>query len=179
LPAADSSAERASEMDVSANRTVARGDRILHGLAAAVLAAVFLASFLGADRWRLWPGPDGGREETTLCLLKRLTGLPCMTCGMTRSFCALSRGQVGEALDYHPLGPVVFGVLAVAMVPSAWIAVAGRRRMEWVARALIWSISVLVLAALVVWVLRLWILFASGAGSEAWHTSLLARLFAA
>jgi hypothetical protein len=164
-------------MDVPANRTVARSERVLHGLVAGLLAAVFLASFLGVDRWRLWPGPDGGREGTTICLLKRLTGLPCMTCGMTRSFCTISRGQVGEALDYHPLGPVVYVVFAAAMLRSGWIAATGRKRMEWVGRVLIWSIPVLLLAALVVWAMRLWMLFASGAGAEAWHMSLLARLF--
>jgi hypothetical protein len=166
------------EMDVSANTRVSRGERVFHGLAAALLAAVFLASFLGADRWRLWPVADGGREGNTLCVLRHLTGLPCMTCGMTRSFCALGRGQVGEALEQHPLGPVVYAVLAITMIRSAWIAAVGRRRLERVARMLVWSIPALALAALALWVLRLWSLFAGGAGAEAWHASPLARLLA-
>jgi len=166
------------EMDVSVNPSVARGERIFHGMAAALLATVFLASFLGADRWRLWPVADGGREGTTLCLLKRLTGLPCLTCGMTRSFCALGRGQVGEAFKRHPLGPVVYAVLAVTMIRSAWSAAVGRRRLDRIVRVLVWSIPALTLAALALWAVRLWILFASGAGVEAWHASPLARLLA-
>jgi len=165
-------------MDFSANTRISRDERVFHGLAAGLLATVFLASFLGADRWRLLPVADGGREGTTLCILRHLTGLPCLTCGMTRSFCALGRGQVGEALEHHPLGPVVYAVLAVTMIRSAWIAAVGRRRLERVARMLIWSIPVLALAALALWAVRLGILFASGAGAEAWHASLLARLLA-
>ena len=165
-------------MKVSANPRVARGERVFHGLAVVLLAAVFLASFLGADRWRPWPGAEGGREGNTLCVLRHLTGLPCLTCGMTRSFCAISRGRFVEAFEHHPLGPVVYVALAAAMFRSGWIAATGRRRLERVARMLVFSIPVLALAALALWVLRLWILFASGEGAEAWHASPLGRLLA-
>jgi len=165
-------------MEVSANRTVSQDERVLNGLFAGLLAAVFLASFLGADRWQPWPGASGGREGNTLCVLRHLTGLPCMTCGMTRSFCAISGGGFVEAFEHHPLGPVVYAVLAVTMLRSGWIAATGRRRMERVARMLVWSIPVLALTALAVWALRLWILFVSGAGAEAWHASPIGRLLA-
>lgn len=165
-------------MEVPANRTVSRGERIIHGLAAGLLAAVFLASFLGADRWRLLPASGGGHEGNTLCILRHLTGLPCLTCGMTRSFCAISGGRFVEALEHHPLGPVIYAVLAITMIRSAWIVAFGRRRLERVARMLVLSILALALAALALWVLRLWILFASGAGAEAWHSSPLGRFLA-
>jgi hypothetical protein len=165
-------------MDVPANTRVVRGERVFHGLAAGLLAAVFLASFLGADRWRPWPGADGGREGNTLCVLRHLTGLPCMTCGMTRSFCAISRGRVVEALEHHPLGPVVYVALAAAMLRSGWMAATGRRRLDRVARMLVFSIPALALAALALWAVRLGILLTSGAGAEAWQASPLARLLA-
>jgi hypothetical protein len=167
-----------SEMDVGVNLAVARGERIFHGLAAVLLATVFLASFLAVDRWRLGSGGDADREGNTLCVLRHLTGLPCLTCGMTRSFCAISRGRFVEAIEHHPLGPVVYVALAAAMLRSGWIAATGRRRLERVARMLVLSIPALALVALALWVLRLWILFASGAGVEAWHASPLARLLA-
>ncbi|HUT59720.1 MAG TPA: DUF2752 domain-containing protein [Phycisphaerae bacterium] len=165
-------------MDVSANTRISRGERVFHGLAAGLLAAVFLASFLAVDRWRLGSGGDADREGNTLCVLRHLTGLPCLTCGMTRSFCAISRCRFVEALEHHPLGPVVYAVLAVTMIRSAWIAAVGRRRLDRIVRVLIWSIPVLALAALALWAVRLWILFAGGAGVEAWHASPLARLLA-
>ena len=41
------------------------------------------------------------------CLLFRLTGQPCPTCGLTRSLLSASLGRFGEAFDYHPFGPVL------------------------------------------------------------------------
>jgi len=34
----------------------------------------------------------------------------CAFCGMTRSFCAMSAGRWGEAADWNPLGPLVYGL---------------------------------------------------------------------
>ncbi|MDE3033986.1 MAG: DUF2752 domain-containing protein [Acidobacteriota bacterium] len=39
-----------------------------------------------------------------LCLFHRWTGLPCPTCGMTRSWSALLRGQMSLSIHYHALG---------------------------------------------------------------------------
>ena len=37
------------------------------------------------------------------CVLRKITGLPCPSCGMTRSFYALFRGDIKTAFYYHPL----------------------------------------------------------------------------
>ena len=55
------------------------------------------------------PLDDGG---FILCPFRRLTGLPCMGCGMTRSFCALAKGEVGRSIAFHPLGPIFFSAPA-------------------------------------------------------------------
>lgn len=39
-----------------------------------------------------------------LCTFKHLTGLPCLTCGMTRSWVALVHGDVAQALAWNPAG---------------------------------------------------------------------------
>jgi hypothetical protein len=52
------------------------------------------------------------------CPLKRLAGLPCPSCGMTRAFCRLMRGELGDALHVSPLG----AALAVAALAcAAWL----------------------------------------------------------
>ena len=155
---------------------VSRGDRVGHAVVAGLIALVFVASFLGVDRWRVLAIPSIGGEGATLCLLRRTTGLPCPTCGMTRSFCAMSRGEVGDAFQKHPLGPVLYALLAFVMVRSAVAAVRGRRLFAGTARLLLWSVPVLPAAAVVVWVVRLWGLFAGGAAAEAWRGSLLGRI---
>ncbi|HIK14174.1 MAG TPA: DUF2752 domain-containing protein [Leptolyngbyaceae cyanobacterium M33_DOE_097] len=42
------------------------------------------------------------------CPIKLLTGIPCPTCGMTRSFLAMAQGQWQQAATYHLFGPILF-----------------------------------------------------------------------
>lgn len=53
------------------------------------------------------------------CLLHRISGLPCLTCGLTRSVCLFARGEWGASLQMHPAGWLVFGALVIA---CAWLA---------------------------------------------------------
>jgi hypothetical protein len=56
---------------------------------------------------RFWSGlPD-------LCLFHRLTGLPCPTCGLTRSWSALLHGQWTDACRFHALGPAALFALVL------------------------------------------------------------------
>ena len=45
-----------------------------------------------------------------VCLFNVLTGLPCMTCGLTRAFHAISLGHLHEALAYHPLSLFLYSM---------------------------------------------------------------------
>lgn len=42
------------------------------------------------------------------CPIKTLTGIPCPSCGMTRSFLALAQGNLNESLNYHLFGFILF-----------------------------------------------------------------------
>jgi uncharacterized protein DUF2752 len=72
--------------------------------AAAPLGLLVLAAALPPDR----PIPFD------LCLWHRLTGHPCLGCGLTRSICHLMHGDVGGSLALHPLG-VAAAALMVAL----------------------------------------------------------------
>jgi hypothetical protein len=76
-------------------------------LTAAILG---LAHFLG---WTVFP-----------CPFSTLTGLPCGGCGITRATAALLRGDLTQALHYHPFSPGFFilGLLLTfsAIVPTSW-----------------------------------------------------------
>jgi hypothetical protein len=154
---------------------VGRSDRLVHALVAAAMAAVFVASFCSIDRVRFREPLAGQEGPVALCLLRHLTGIPCPTCGMTRSFCCMSRGEFAEAALFHPLGPVIYAMLAVVFVRSAGIALLGRTWLGRTARVLVWSVPVLGIVAVAIWVVRLWHLAASGAVAEAWQGSLLAK----
>lgn len=59
-----------------------------------VLALVFTARFVPIARW--WP--------TWGCRFRELTGWPCLSCGMTRSFDWFAQGRFLDALRINPLG---------------------------------------------------------------------------
>jgi hypothetical protein len=64
---------------------------------AEVFAGLFALSFLAA---RFLPLLDLGLT----CPFLAATGHPCATCGMTRAFVFLARGEAGRALAASPLG---------------------------------------------------------------------------
>ena len=42
------------------------------------------------------------------CAFKKIFGIPCASCGMTRAFSALSHGQFALAWSYNKLSPLVY-----------------------------------------------------------------------
>jgi len=81
-----------------------------------------------------------------LCWFKNLTGLPCPGCGLTRSFACISHLHFGEALHYHPFGPIIYAVALTSV--AAKIAGEARRarlaalfdRHRRLASAIYWSL---------------------------------------
>lgn len=61
-----------------------------------ILLGIFiLLSFLSEAR-----GPG------SICLIYSTTGIPCPTCGMTRSYLSLLQGDISRAFWFHPLFPL-------------------------------------------------------------------------
>jgi hypothetical protein len=58
--------------------------------------------------------------DAGVCLFRRLTGRPCPTCGLTRSWSAATRLDVRESTAWHPLGiPALVGAVVLATTPPA------------------------------------------------------------
>jgi uncharacterized protein DUF2752 len=57
-------------------------------------------------------------EYFTVCGFKNFTGLPCPGCGLTHSFCALTKGDLSSAFAFNLLGPALFLVLICVWVRS-------------------------------------------------------------
>lgn len=58
------------------------------------------------------------QSEVTVCLIKNTTGLPCPSCGTTRSVAALAQGDWLLALQLNPLGMIVAIIMVTAPI---WI----------------------------------------------------------
>jgi hypothetical protein len=69
------------------------------GLAALIAARVF---------------PFG--DLPSLCGFKFITGLPCLACGMTRSWVHLAHGRLADSLGMSPLGTVLASLTVVGLI---------------------------------------------------------------
>ncbi len=72
--------------------------RLLWGLASLVGVAGFAA-------FHFVHLPHG--SETSICLFRRLTGIACPGCGLTRAFAAMAKGEWWLAITFHPLAPIL------------------------------------------------------------------------
>jgi hypothetical protein len=59
---------------------------------------------------------QGDKIPFLVCPIRHFTGIPCPTCGMTRSFMAIARGDFSQAVNYHLFGLVLFVGFAIAII---------------------------------------------------------------
>ncbi|MHB8780053.1 MAG: DUF2752 domain-containing protein [Candidatus Geothermincolia bacterium] len=91
--------------------------------AAALLLALALIVLAGSY---LYPLADERLGLLTGCVFRRVTTVPCLFCGMTRSFAATARLDLAAALRFHLLGPALFvGTVALAAT-AGWSLARGR-----------------------------------------------------
>ena len=63
----------------------------------------------------------------TVCGFKVFTGLPCPGCGLTHSFCAIGKGDLGGAFAFNAVGPPLY-LFAVMIWLRLLSALAGVKR---------------------------------------------------
>jgi hypothetical protein len=59
--------------------------------------------------------PFLNRPLPELCTLKRLTGLSCPGCGLTRCFISLAHGDLAAAWAFNPAGIWLFAIVAAQL----------------------------------------------------------------
>lgn len=97
-----------------------------------------------------------GLSIPTTCGFRLLTGMPCPSCGMTRSVCLTVRGQLGSAFGLHPLGPV-FTLAMVLQVAFSLLSLALPRVRDLPVSANLggWAYGALIMAIFVTGTVRL------------------------
>jgi hypothetical protein len=51
-----------------------------------------------------------------VCIFRMITGIPCMFCGLTHAFHAISLGHFSEAISYHPMAFPAYGLVVFHFV---------------------------------------------------------------
>ena len=67
--------------------------------------------------------PPGMIEHgPVLCPFRRATGVPCPSCGLTRSWTAVAHGRLRDGFRMHPFGPPAFvAAAALSLTPRRWL----------------------------------------------------------
>jgi hypothetical protein len=128
------------------------------GFPALIIGCVTLADGLAA-RWLVRADEEHvfvlGRPIEWVCALRSRFGLPCPTCGLTRSVAMSLHGEFARAWQMAPVGPVaVIGLVAfaIAMLALAWLQWADARK--WEAGARVWirrGVAIYAVGAAMVW----------------------------
>lgn len=91
-------------------------DRIFHTLVVAVFLFLFAAAVV------VRPNASGYGTHTQLslppCAFYKLTGLPCISCGLTTSIAYLVRGDIVRSFKSHPVGPVFAMLIVITAIYS-------------------------------------------------------------
>jgi hypothetical protein len=88
-----------------------------------------------------------------VCLFLKLTGYPCMFCGMTRAFLLMAHGDLAGAWHISPLGVPLFLLVVAALFWGVACLVTGKRllvRLPWR-----WVCAGFVVLLLANWIYRL------------------------
>ncbi len=64
----------------------------------------------------VWVGVNlirSSQKGFTTCIIKNVTGIPCPSCGSTRSVIAFLKGEFIESLYWNPIGLILISLLIV------------------------------------------------------------------
>jgi len=89
------------------------GDALFHIVLLVLSAGVLLAAFVLQAGGSTVVIPLINQPLPELCALRRMTGMSCPGCGLTRCFISLAHGDLAAAWAYNPAGIWLFGVFAL------------------------------------------------------------------
>jgi len=81
-------------------------------LSGGIIVLAFLLSVDAQGQVRL---PLTNTPLPPSCWFRRMTGIDCAGCGLTRSFISMAHGRFAAAFWFNPVGPVLFVLVAVQL----------------------------------------------------------------
>jgi len=133
------------------------GDTGFHVVLLILCTGILLASFFLQAGSTTVVLPFINRPLPELCMLRRMTGMTCPGCGLTRCFISLAHGDLASAWSYNPAGIWFFGVVAL-QVPyrsyQLWRISRGRRELDLLGAGQV-ALGVFAVALVGQWLVRL------------------------
>ncbi len=126
---------------------------VVAGLGAALAIGLALQSSVeeGSVTLRLF-----GLPLPATCWFRLATGMPCAGCGMTRAVVLALHGEPRAAWQAHPFALPLLGLAGVQVIlRGASLAGWSGSRLKWADRAFVGALTVVLVAMLARWVLRL------------------------
>jgi hypothetical protein len=92
---------------------------------------------LGGLFWIKYNMPDAGQTpHITVCPIKKVTGLPCPSCGSTRAVVALAEGDIKKSFFENPFGAFLASFILLGPPWIVWDYLSGNSTfMHWYLRA--------------------------------------------
>jgi hypothetical protein len=90
----------------------------------------------------------------SVCPFNQIFGLPCPTCGLTRSVSSLLHLEVSKSVQYHPLGFLVLGALLAGLLPAKAFRLLKQLALDKNIDVK-WSLSLSASVFLLVWIIRI------------------------
>src|SRR6476659_5567677 len=97
-----------------------RNDAMFHWVILLICSAVLISAALltvgdsgVGDSSVVVPGLNQRLPE--LCMLRRVTGMSCPGCGLTRCFISLAHGDIAAAWSFNPAGLWLFAIMAAQL----------------------------------------------------------------
>ena len=131
-------------------------DRSFHAvLLAASLGVVVLSVVLEVRDSRQVLIPLTNVPMPDLCTFRRMTGIDCPGCGMTRSFISLGHGNIAAAWSYNPAGLLLYSLVLFQLPYRAlqlWRISRGRDELQ-LGRVGGWAMGIVAMLVMCQWVL--------------------------
>ena len=105
------------EWQVTATALAISNQRVFLWLSVVVLV---LSALLTVPASRAVAIPGVNFELPGLCTFRRLAGIDCPGCGLTRSFICVAHGDLSRAWDFNPIGPLFFPLIAIQVPYRLW-----------------------------------------------------------
>jgi len=84
---------------------------------------------LAGYTWLLFSMFNSGinQDEIGVCIIKHVTGIPCPSCGSTRSVISLVNGNILDSLYWNPIGLILALIMIVTPVWIIMDLISGKR----------------------------------------------------